>query len=176
RCYINNDCPDYSNGCYIPQHTNVGYCNIYMFCHEADNCLKLSLGEFNYEYFYRWPYYKTDSYDIHNLTMNSCNLSIKNKITEINEQTQSKTKINVDKLGNCKYQDCSQSKCFSGKCNKDQYICEINESKPAYVCTLSKDDTNLNYSVKCLLMNHEPCNNNSECLSNICDTQAKICV
>jgi len=157
-----------------------------MFCHETDFCLKLSLGEFDYEEYYRWPYYKTESYDIHNLTMNSCNLKIKEKLKE-------NTTMDVDKLGSitdakgndndnwgifedCKYLKCSDSKCFSGKCNKENDLCEINELKTGYVCTINYKREKNEFSVVCLLMNHEPCSSNNECLSDVCDTQAKICV
>jgi len=185
-CNKDTDCPDYSNGCYIPRSSDFGYCNIYMFCHQTSNCLKLSLGEFSYEYYYQWPYYKTESYDIHNLTMGSCNLNIKEKLNE-NKNNQ----VNIDKLGSirnekgeendkwgifedCKYLNCNDSNCFSGICNETEDICAVNDAKPGYVCTLTNE--NNKYLVKCLLMNHEPCKYHSDCLSGICDTQAKICV
>ncbi|OUM61755.1 hypothetical protein PIROE2DRAFT_12160 [Piromyces sp. E2] len=163
-----------------------------MFCHETDYCLKLSLGDFEYENYFQWPYYKTESYDIHNLTMNSCNLHIKDKISERNINANSKS-INVDKLGSitdvkgfdndnwgifedCKYLDCSNSKCFSGKCNEEQELCEINDKKTGYICTLNKNIEKATYSIACLRMNHEFCTYHDECFSNVCDSQAKICV
>jgi len=156
-----------------------------MFCHKYDKCLILSLKEFEVEYYYQWPYYKKEKYDIEDKNMQSCNINIKNEIKKQNED------INVDKLGSIDYnkenwgifEDCrylqtcvgTDSICYSGKCNKQEDMCETDNEKPGYVCTLKKDDKSL-LSVKCLLMNHEKCNSHSDCLSNICDSHAKICV
>jgi len=183
-CKNDSDCPDYSNVC----DKDNGYCNLYMFCHKYGNCLKLSLYEFDVEYNYQWPYYRTESYDFDKLNMNSCNLNIKNDIKKQN------SKYKVDKLGSidydndgdwgifedCKYlQSCNESKtpntnCFSGKCNKQENMCETDNDNPGYVCTTFKNLDEL--SIKCLLMNHEKCTNNYDCLSNVCDSNAKICV
>jgi len=159
-----------------------------MFCHKYDKCLKLSLKEFDVEYYYQWPYYKTESYDIKNKNMQSCNINIKNDIKKENKN------INVDKLGSIDYdkdnwgifEDCkylptcvgadSDTVCYSGKCNKKEDMCEIDNDKPGYVCTLRRDEDELFASVKCLLMNHEKCSKHSDCLSNVCDSNVKICV
>lgn len=197
-CKSDKDCPEYSNGCYFLNVSNekIGICNVYMFCHKKGNCLKLSLGEFEKEYEYRWPYYKTESYDILELFMNSCNS--KYLSSEVNDENIKPLFIDNDNTveeylytdTNNKddygiYESCynqiirgetceNNSNCFSNICNENK-ICEVDTNNQAYVCTLAFNE-NGNHSIRCLLMNQEICEKNNECLSNICDSNYRICV
>jgi len=153
---------------------------MYLFCHETGNCLKLSLGEFEIEERYRWPYYKTISYDYYKISMNSCNINILNEIrkrnmTNIGDITNN-IKDNWGFFDDCKRTTClTNEECFSKKCNMNEEVCETNGSSPGYVCTLNRNGNN-NYKEDCLRMNHENCSYNNECLSNICDSNFAICV
>ncbi|KAL6593553.1 hypothetical protein LY90DRAFT_676348 [Neocallimastix californiae] len=180
KCRNDNDCPEYYNNCFIPQSSSSGYCNMYLFCHETGNCLKLSLGEFEIEERYRWPYYKTESYDYYKISMNSCDINTLAKIRKHNMTNIGDITDNIkDEWGffeDCKRSTCTKNEeCFSKKCNIEEEVCETNESSPAYVCTLNIIENN-NYKEECLLMNHEKCSYNGQCLSNICDGNFSICV
>jgi len=178
-CQNDNDCPELYNNCYIPPGKASGYCNMFLFCHETGDCLKLSLGEFELEFRYRWQYYKTESYDYYYISMNSCNLGVLNEFRKDNMTEFGDIRDSTEDWGffeDCKRSTCSKNdECFSKKCNTNEQICDINESKPAYVCTLNKNEYN-RYRQDCLLMLHEKCSHNSDCLSDVCDSNTSICV
>ncbi|ORX87822.1 hypothetical protein BCR32DRAFT_289126 [Anaeromyces robustus] len=183
KCETNEDCPEYSNGCYIPEGNGTGLCNIYFICHnkENENCyilnekeyinkscidneeLKFNLFGYNYlienTQVFRYPYYKITNETQENMILTSCE---KNNIINY------KCKSDFCFRNN----DCYSKKCYLGNCQTDN-------NYKSNICSLFAYQINnidVNYTITCKYSKQEECNSSTQCTSEICDIKSMICV
>ncbi|ORX75287.1 hypothetical protein BCR32DRAFT_285343 [Anaeromyces robustus] len=199
KCYSNEECPHYSNGCYISTENFInkgiisndndiknliiskedliknniyGICLYYYYCPENintnipnGNCIvKNGIKNNSFSYLH--------SYDDN---LNSYDIKpgfYKNNITRVEHCNEKSIKKKYCQRLNEIY--CKDNNdCFSNNCNLDNYCLNSNDFY-IYICTNNfNTNTNTNMNTDgienyagCKKMDHEYCNDNSECENN----------
>ncbi|OUM59661.1 hypothetical protein PIROE2DRAFT_63625 [Piromyces sp. E2] len=160
-CQNNSDCPDYSWGCYYDHELYIGFCNINMFCNEANGCIALketykSSDDLSNMIFQSYPSDKDDDLESYHECENDSDCFAGTCVNKV---------CVVDANHKCN----SNDDCFSGVCNNG--YCIINPDDPIMNCRPVFNDDHKSMHVICGKDTNQSCNKSEDCISGHCNKE-----
>ncbi|OUM59662.1 hypothetical protein PIROE2DRAFT_14745 [Piromyces sp. E2] len=163
-CQNDSDCPEYSYRCYYNKDIMIGFCDINVFCNEANGCIALKKS---YKY----------SSDLSNMifeTFRSSNIDTNTFYAcEKNTDCFSETCTNKTCIVDANHKCHNNEDCFSGVC--DNGICITNDDDPIINCRPFYNDADYKrMDIICGKDAYQLCEKNIDCVTNNCNKE-KLC-
>jgi len=164
-CQTDEDCPEYSWGCYFDQEMLLGVCDINIFCNNENGCVALKKT---------YKSSNNNSNMIFQSYRNSFGLELHYDCKEDSDCFEGNC-INKKCLAEINHKCTNNEDCFSGICENG--ICLVNPKDPIKNCRAIVDyneDGRPENKLVCGNDSNQSCSNDDECISERCKNN--ICI